>query len=120
MTEKAQGSMTTTEVYSQAHKTFAAAGDRAGIHAFQARLVLAIFERQEVTTPKQLAGELQSDGSQVRRWLPGLYAKGLVEGIGSDGGARRTGVATHVRLTADGQKLARWMLKQTTANGVAK
>jgi DNA-binding transcriptional ArsR family regulator len=112
---------TTTEVYSRAHAAIAEGARRGGIHAFQARMVLAIAERKQVTTPQQIAEDLRNvDGSQVRRGLRVLYEAGLAEGIGEDGGPRRRGVVTHVRLTADGWRLARWMIRKAAMNGAAK
>lgn len=112
--------MSTTEQYARTHKAFAAGAERGGIHAYQARLLVAIAERRQVCTPRQLAEDTQSDGGQVRKWLPGLYDAGLAEGIAVDGGPRRRGVETHVRLTAEGRKLARWMLRRAHDNGAVK
>lgn len=100
-----QGSL--TWVYTRTHAAFKDAGAWAGIRPFAARIVLAIADRGGSTTPEQLAEDLATDGSAVRRCLAVLYARGLATGVGADGGERRIGVMTTVGLTDDGRKLAR-------------
>lgn len=67
-------------------------------------LTLAIAEGAQDSS--DLENVMLVHDSVVRRGLADAYAAGLVEGEASDGGRRRHGVRTAVRLTADGASVA--------------
>lgn len=105
--------MTLTATYTRLTTAFVAAATAGELSVMDVRVVLAIADRAGAATSHQLAEDLRCESSLVRRALARLYARSYAIGEGLDGGPRRPGVLTIVRLTRRGAAVAKGV--QTTA-----
>ena len=97
--------MSPTKTYTKIAVALATAGAEVSLTTFETRVLLAVADRAGVATSLQIISDLKCDGSVVRRSLGTLYDRELAIGEGSDGGVRRPGVVTMIRLTPAGQRL---------------
>lgn len=101
--------MSLTEGYTRVHNALARGARSAGVRPYCARVLVAVFERGGTATRGEIAQDLGTSPeapTEPGRSLRELIAAGLVVGLAVDGGERRTGVETCVKLTDAGRVLA--------------
>lgn len=96
--------------YSRLHAAFADAGAVFDVEPMAARVALAISEDGGTARTDDLARALGCDESSVRRVVLRMYERDLAKGMGVDGGPRRGGVRTVVRLTQRGRALVGYVV----------
>jgi len=114
---------TPTQQYTRLHRAFMAAAQEHGLTPFAVRVLVAIDDELGPATTTSIAQALAVGGhSMVRRVLvEELYGpdREFVIGEGSDGGPRRRGVMTHLKLTRDGWEVAQDMRAYSDPEAVA-
>lgn len=98
--------MSRTVTYSRLHAAFLEAAEVFDVEPMVARLALAIAEDGNAARTDDLARVLGCPESMVRRAVLRLYGRDLAVGLAVDGGPRRPGKRTVVRLTQEGRRLA--------------
>jgi hypothetical protein len=104
----------TGATYTRTHTALVATAHETGLKPFDVRVILALHERGEEATSFELSEDLNSEGSQVRRSLLGLYEREMCVGEAADGGRRRPGTVTQVRLTPVGRAVVTFFYRHYT------
>lgn len=100
-----------TRAYSAAHQAFKlAAESQPGLTSFDVRVLVALYERGGTAGSFDLAGDLESEGTSVRRSSLVLRHEFVVVDA-VDGGRVRQGVQSRLRLTLRGWRLAELALR---------
>lgn len=98
---------TLTARYAATHYALASIAAEYRTQPFALRVVLALADDPENRIDvHRLAEVLCCEGSAIRRACQDLYAFGWVHGEGADGGYRRPGIVTVLRLTDEGRRVA--------------
>lgn len=101
-----------TVAYSRLHAAFARAGESFRVEPMVARVALAISDDGGAARTDDLAAALRCEGAAVRRAVLRMYDCGLAVGVAVDGGRRRPGMRTVVRLTVRGRALVEAVLAE--------
>lgn len=99
---------TATALYTAIHTALLGASKQIKADPIHARIALAVHEAgDDGLTTGELEQILAVDGGHIRGALGVMYERGLADGNAVDGGPRRRGIRTRVKLTASGHHLAR-------------